>query len=268
MLAFEITLPAQQEDAVTALLWELGTAGVEVRPGPTPEQLVLLAYFEERPDLEGRLGGLRWRAVDVPEVDWVARFREGFRAFQAGGFRIVPEWDAAAVGARTLVVDPGRAFGTGTHESTRLCLAALEALAAERPLGRVLDVGTGTGLLAIAALRLGADLAVGLDHDADALVSARRHARLNGVRLHLVQGDGAGPIAAARFDVVLANLSEPLLRAHREELAAAVRPGASLVLAGLLAADAESLAAAYARYGRVTVSHDGEWAGLLVRREA
>jgi ribosomal protein L11 methyltransferase len=79
--------------------------------------------------------------VPVPDVDWVARFRDGFRALRSGRFLIAPAWAAPEPSPDVLLVDPGRAFGTGTHETTRLCLAALEELARLRPLGRTLDLG-------------------------------------------------------------------------------------------------------------------------------
>ena len=109
---------------------------------------MLLAYFPGPADVAEALRALpsaRLEPIAVPDVDWVASFREGFRAFDVGGFRVVPAWEPAPAGARVLRVDPARAFGTGTHETTRLCLLALEGLAAERPLGRVLDLGAGTG---------------------------------------------------------------------------------------------------------------------------
>jgi ribosomal protein L11 methyltransferase len=163
------------------------------------------------------------------------------------------------------VVDPGRAFGTGTHETTRLCLAAIEALSEAGPLGRVLDVGTGTGLLALAAARKGAGGVVGVDNDPEAIGSAAQHARLNAVELRLVQGDGARPFAAHSFDLVVANLTAPLLLAQSEALAAVVRPGGTVVLSGLLVEDVGQVQAAYRPLGAVTTATDGEWASLRVR---
>jgi ribosomal protein L11 methyltransferase len=266
MKAYEVRVAEGQEDAVTAALWECGTAGVEHRGA------VLLAYFEERSGLESEiraaLDGAEVREVPVPDVDWVARFREGFRPFRAGGFEIVPVWEGRDAGDDVLVVDPGRAFGTGTHETTRLCLGAIESLAVEGPLGRVLDVGTGTGLLALAAARRGARAVIGVDNDPEALASAARHARLNGVDLHLVQGDGAVPFAAGGCDLVLANLTAPLLLAQRPALGAAVRPGGAVVLSGLLVEDEPAVRAAYESLGPVAARLDGEWASLLVRAAA
>lgn len=195
----------------------------------------------------------------------MARFRENFTAFAAPPFRVVPEWSDEAPGPRTLVVSPGRAFGTGTHETTRLCLAALAGLAAERPLGRVLDVGAGTGLLALGALRLGATSAVATDNDPECRESCRLHATLNGLPLHVVQADGARPFHRGRFDLVLANLMAPWLLERREELCARVRPEGVLVLSGLLAADVAEVSAAYAAHGALEVRRDGEWAAIVVR---
>jgi ribosomal protein L11 methyltransferase len=259
-------VPQGQEELATAVLWECGTAGVEERGA------VLLAYFEERAGLEeelrAALGGGEVQEVPVPEVDWVARFREGFRALRAGGFEIVPEWEAGEARSDRLIVDPGRAFGTGTHETTRLCLGAIEALAAEGALGRALDVGTGTGLLALAAARRGADLVVGVDNDPEAVASAARHARLNAVDLRLVLGDGAAAFRARSFDLVLANLTAPLLLAQREALAAVVRPGGTVVLSGLLLDDEPAVRAAYDGLGAAAPARDGEWASLVIRAGA
>ena len=264
MRAFEVEVAGGQEDLVTAELWERGTAGIEAREG------VLLAYFEERAglaeELRAALPGVEVREVAVPVVDWVARFREGFRAFRAGGFEILPVWESSGSEARdgVLLVDPGRAFGTGTHETTRLCLAAIESLAQRGPLGRALDVGTGTGLLALAAARRGAARVVGVDNDPEALASAARHAALNGVELALVQGDGARAFAPRSFDLILANLMAPLLLAQRDALRAVVRPGGWLVLSGLLVGDVPEVREAYAALGSPTVATDGEWAALMV----
>jgi ribosomal protein L11 methyltransferase len=202
-------------------------------------------------------------------VDWVARVREGFRPFSAGSFRIVPAWDAsapAAAGERVIVVEPGLAFGTGTHESTRLCLAALEERARARPLGRVLDVGTGSGILSVAAARLGAASVVAIELDDEAWPVARRHAELNRCPIRLLRGDGARAVRPAAFDVVLANITAPLLAERAEELAGATRGHGALILSGLLVADLPSVRAAYAAVGEIDVRVDGEWAALVVHR--
>jgi ribosomal protein L11 methyltransferase len=277
--AFEVTVPARQEDLATALLWECGTTGIEVRKAARG-RATLLAYFPAgrglTARLRARLGGLRGprlRAVPVPRVDWVARFRRGFRPFDVGGFSVVPVWLArdarpAVAPLLRIVVDPGRAFGTGTHASTRLCLRAREELARERPLGRVVDLGAGTGILSIAAARLGARSVTAVEVDPEAVASARRHARLNDVRLRVVEGDLARPLRGRRFDLVLANLTAPLLCHRAAEVLALAAPGARLVLSGALAGNVPALRRAYGRQGRISTRRDGEWAALLVRSGA
>jgi ribosomal protein L11 methyltransferase len=204
--------------------------------------------------------------VRVPVVDWVARFRESFRAFRAGSFEVAPVWDVP--GGRNpsdpnlLIVDPGRAFGTGTHETTRLCLEAIEAEGARGQIRRVLDVGTGTGLLAVAAAKRGATLVAGVDNDPEATAAARRHAALNEVALHVVQGDGGAPFQPSAFDLVLANLMAPLLIERRRELTALVARGGALVVSGLLESDVAEVSAAYETCGAPFVRTDGEWAAL------
>lgn len=274
MSAFRVTVPAADEDVATALLWEAGTLGIQVDFAGA--ETVLLAYFARGAATADsilvaldRLPAARIEDAAVPEVDWVARFRESFRSFHAGSFHIVPAWAPGEPGdGRRLVVDPGQAFGTGTHESTRLCLAALQDLCAARLPRRVLDVGTGSGILAIAARLLGAATAVGIEIDADALPAAREHAALNGVAVHFVRGDGARAVAGGAFDIVLANIAAPLLVERPGELAGACRPGGDLVLAGILRDDADAVRAAIAPFaaGPVDVRTDGEWAALVARR--
>jgi ribosomal protein L11 methyltransferase len=272
VIAFELTVPAAAEDAATLLLWEHGTAGVEVRAG-AERQTVLVAYFEPASGLEERLRravlavpDARLACTDVPAVDWLARYREGFRSFQAGGFRIAPCWDVPrAASEPLLIVDPGQAFGTGTHESTRLCLDALADLCRPSPPASVLDVGTGSGILAVAAALRGARRVTAVDLDPEAVRCARRHAALNGVVLGLVQADGAQGVRAGAFDLVLANISAPLLRERRDEIVAARSDVGAIVLAGFLADDAHALARAYAGAGKVERRDEGEWAALVVR---
>jgi ribosomal protein L11 methyltransferase len=164
-----------------------------------------------------------------------------------------------------LIVDPGQAFGTGTHESTRLCLDALAALCTPAPPASVLDVGTGSGILAVAAALRGARRVFGIDVDPEALRCARRHAALNRVALGFVLADGARAVRPGAFDLVLANISAALLHEARQELVAARAPGGTLVLSGFLTEDADRLADAYAEAGTVEHREDGEWSALVVR---
>lgn len=258
-------MPAADEDVATALLWEAGTSGLEVRS--TPEGSVLLAYFPGPADVAEALRPLpsaRLESIPVPEVDWVESFRASFRGFDVGGFRIVPAWEPPAEGTLVLRVDPARAFGTGTHETTRLCLLALERLARERPLGRVLDLGAGTGILTVAAARLGATWAAATDLDPDAIDSIRNHTQLNQVQVAVVRADGGQCFRPRSFDVVLANLTARLLVERASEIAALLAPRGRLVLSGLLAKELEEVETTYRAFPLLGRPVAGEWAALVL----
>jgi ribosomal protein L11 methyltransferase len=266
----------EDEDLASTILWEMGTSGIEVRTAAG--ETVLSAYFPAGAVPIAALArafsavpGARVEPAELVVVDWTARFKESFRAFSAGSFRIVPVWEADSTDddGRRILVDPGQAFGTGTHESTRLSLAALESIFAARSPRRVLDVGAGSGILSIAAGILGAQRVVAVEIDPDALVPAREHAAFNGARVEFVRGDGARCVRPASFDVVVANISAPLLTARAAELAEPCRPGGDLVLAGLLRHDVAEVRAAYEPFAAaIAVRLEGEWASLLVRRSA
>jgi ribosomal protein L11 methyltransferase len=233
---------------------------------PSDEVVALLAYFGDDVDpdaLRRRLTFAEIAETAVPDVDWVARVRAGFRTFRVGGFAIGPPWEVREPTPDRLVVDPGRAFGTGTHETTRLCLLALEDTSRRRPLGAVIDVGAGTGLLAVAAVRLGARLVVAVDVDPEATASSRSHARLNGTPFHVVRGDGGRSFRPRSFDLVLANLTAPLLVEKAGELSTLLAPGGALVLAGLLDSDRLEVQAAYADHGTPRSLPEGEWVALV-----
>lgn len=271
-IAVRLTIRSDQEDLATGLLWDLEPAGLELQAETSPGELPIVAYFPSRPglvdDVRAHLASLmptKVEEVAVPEVDWAENFRKSFRGFTVGEFQIVPCWEPRPQNAaRLLVVDPGRAFGTGTHETTRLCLQFLDTLSANASLGRVLDVGTGTGILALAALRCGARQAIGTDNDPEAIASAHEHARLNGLHLDLLLSDGVSALLPGTCDVILANLMAPLLIALRDGLAALRAPGGRLVLSGLLATDIPEISAAFGALGRLDVRVDGEWAAVAV----
>jgi ribosomal protein L11 methyltransferase len=255
----------------------MGTAGMQSLPAEGA-RAVVLAYFDDRPGLAEALAaavrGLEAEVVpaEIPEVDWVARVREGFRPFDVGSFRIAPAWDAppgpaAGLRGRVLLVEPGLAFGTGSHESTRLCLGLLERLAGDGALGDVLDVGTGSGVLSVAAARLGARRAAAVEIDPEALPVARRHAELNHAPVRIVRGDGARPFRPAAFDVVVANLSAPLLAERARELVDAARPDGHLILSGLLTEDVYAVRGAFRGVSPVETRAEGAWSALLLRRD-
>ena len=185
-------------------LWERGTSGVHVQPGPAGTVL-LVAYFPTA--RSGRGPSLQSFACGVPNssrppfpmsIGWPVSAKDS--APSTRRVQIVPSWEPVQGGlatGRTLRILPGRAFGTGTHETTRLCLMALQWVAARRPLGRVVDVGSGTGILAVAAALLGARPVTATDIDPEAIESAGLHARMNAVDLHLVRGDGGRSWPAA-----------------------------------------------------------------------
>jgi ribosomal protein L11 methyltransferase len=263
MHAWRVTVAVADEDLATTALWEAGTAGIEV--GAVADgRVALVAYFEGEAPPPALPPGATVEPVAVPEVDWVGRFRESFRSFRVGRFLVAPPWDApSAAWSDVLLVDPGRAFGTGTHETTRLCLGALEDLAARRALGRALDLGSGTALVAIAARRLGASPVVASDLDPEAVASSRTHARLNAQPLHVVRADGGRGFKPRSFDLVVANLMALLLVDRSAEIRSLLAPGGALVLSGLLVEDLAYVRDAFGPCGAAGERRDGEWAALV-----
>ena len=228
MLALGVTLEAAREDEAVAVLWDHGTCGVEVKPAPSGA-VQLLAYFERDPDLEAlrrALPGAEIASVPVPEVDWVARFREGFRAFRVGRFLVTPRWEAGDALGRCAASSIPAAPSARARTRRRGCASRpSRSWPRRRPLGRTLDLGSGTGLLAVAAWRLGAGPVVASDLDPEATAASRLHARLNGAPLQVVRADGGAAFRAGSFDLVLANLMALLLVDRAAEIAALRRTG-------------------------------------------
>jgi ribosomal protein L11 methyltransferase len=178
----------------------------------------------------------------VAEQDWVRLTQSQFDPIPISGrLWIVPSWhEAPDPEAITIVLDPGLAFGTGSHPTTRLCLKWLEANLAGGE--TVLDYGCGSGILAIAAARLGAGKVVGVDIDPQAVGAARDNAERNGVAIDFMLPD---QLRVGVYDVVVANILTNPLKALMPLLAAHVRPGGAIILSGILDAQAEEVMAIY-----------------------
>ncbi len=198
----------------------------------------------------------------VPEQDWVRLTQSQFSPVAiTEHFWIVPTWHEPPAQAQQIIrLDPGLAFGTGTHPTTRMCLGwiagGLPAQAGRSPkLGRVLDYGCGSGILAIGAAKFGAGALDAVDIDEAAVQATRENAQANAVSLQA----GLPSLAQGRYDTVLANILATPLKVLAPLLCAHVAPGGHLVLAGILERQAEELQAAYAPYGllRVTDAQDG-----------
>lgn len=205
----------------------------------------------------------------APE-DWVARSQEGLEPIVAGRFVVHTSAHAVAPppGGRAFRIDASRAFGTGHHATTAGCLAMLDALA-DRTFGNVIDIGTGTGLLAFAGAHLWpAARVTATDIDPVAIDITRENAALNGIDgLRLVAADGAlsdAVTAQAPYDLLVANILAGPLVSMAPEIAAIAAPGATIVLAGLLATQAPQVIAAFANCGACVEATDlrGDWAIL------
>jgi ribosomal protein L11 methyltransferase len=201
--------------------------------------------------------------VHVPEQDWVRLTQSQFAPVEiTPEFWVVPTWHEPPAGARQVIrLDPGLAFGTGTHPTTRMCLRWI-ASRAHIAGKRVLDYGCGSGILAIGAARFGAAEIDAVDIDESAVDATRLNAEANGVQLKA----GLSELARGRYDIVLANILATPLKVLAPLLCEHVAPGGSLVLAGILARQADELKLAYAPYAAldVTDTEDG-WILMTAR---
>ena len=204
--------------------------------------------------------------TEIEDEDWARRSQQALKAVQIGSIIVAPPWDLPAgpagqgdASALLIVIEPSTGFGTGHHATTRLCLKALQQV--ELRGRRVIDVGTGSGVLAIAAAKLGATRVLGLDNDPDAIAAARDNVARNEVEVELRLSDLANddfPVA----DVVLANLTGAALQRGAARLAALAR-GGMLIVSGLLDEEEPAVAAAFAPWSsRLVRDHEDGWSCL------
>ena len=273
MLRLALRVRPEDAEIVLAELLSLAPSGVEETELPDgsieyavygpPGELPVL------PDVRAAAGEALVE-VSTTEVadDWNERWRAFHQPITIGEdrLRVRPPWeDADPAVALEVVVDPGQAFGTGAHHTTRLCLELLLEL---EPRGPLVDVGCGSGVLAIAGARLGWDPVLGLDHERESVAATVDNAAVNGVpeievRLYDLLHDGPVPSAPT----MVANLLRPLLLRIAADGFTGEAPRA-LVASGLLAHEADEIAAAFVPHGFVETDRrlGGEWAALLLRR--
>jgi ribosomal protein L11 methyltransferase len=265
LIRLAVRVRAEQAELVLAELLELAPSGVEesALPGGVVEYAVYGAPGElpELPDLRAAAGGALVE-ISTEEIadDWAERWRDFHRPLVLGDrLTVRPPWEPAAGTALDVVVDPGRAFGTGAHATTRLCL---ELLLEQVAGGAFVDVGCGSGVLAIVAAKLGYAPVIALDYDPAAVQATQANAQANGVRVEALDFD-LRRRQVPDADLVAANVLTGPLRAWA---ASQRRFAPRLILSGLLREEADGVAAAFGARGLCERDRRalGDWSALLM----
>jgi ribosomal protein L11 methyltransferase len=282
----DATAAREASEAIEYGLMEAGAQGTETNERDMPN-VVVSGYFDTAPEIEvirpALLDALRIYSFkpaalidlttrEVPDRDWLAEWKRDWQPVQVGRFIIAPPWSeiteplavASGSSSQQLVIriEPGMAFGTGTHETTRLCLKAIEKYFRG---GSLLDVGTGTGILAMAAAKLFPDAHIeAVDTDTEAVEIARENARLNGVADRITFQAGSVSEQTSSADLVCANLTAPVIVELLPLLLGSTC--GRLVLSGILAEQSELVRSRLLELGmdNFETEQDGEWIALLI----
>jgi ribosomal protein L11 methyltransferase len=275
--AAEVFISAEASEAAEYGLMEAGALGTETRQ--TDANVVVLGYYETRPEIVSVRAALEdalriysfaptslidLNVREIADRDWLAEWKKDWQPVEVGRFIIAPPWSEIAGAADRLVVriEPGMAFGTGTHETTRLCLKAIEKHFRG---GSFLDVGTGTGILAIAAAKMCPDARVeACDTDAAAIEIAEENARLNGVGDQITFRVGTVDEQTQSADLVCANLTAPVIVDLLPSLLGATC--GHLVLSGILDTQIDLVRSRLLDLGATTpeLDQDGEWMAIVI----
>jgi len=278
-LELSVEAPPAAEEAVADVLRRHVRGGVSIEAAEA--SVVVKGYLPADGDLPRRRRALRRQlaALALPsalrsrwlsEQDWAHVWKEFFPVLRVSPRLVVcPTWRSyrPRKGEAVIRLDPGMAFGTGQHPTTLMCLSALEDLL--QPEMDVLDLGTGSGILALAAARLGASSVLALDIDPQAAAVARENVRLNRLEAMVRVEEGRlGEAPTAAFDLAMANISAAVIVEMAPALAGVLRPGGALVVAGFSADSAERVSGALARTGLVVERSlaDGDWRAFIARR--
>lgn len=282
--AIEVEIDRIGETAATTQLWLSGTTGLEVSED-SPATITLRAYFDSKPDVAklrndivrcltlSELSEASLKRLDyiaVADQDWLAEWKKGYEPVEIGNkILICPSWkrDELQNTDRVIVeIDPGMAFGTGTHETTRGCLEMLEKFWRG---GSLLDVGTGTGILAIAAYKLFPESTVkGFDNDPEAIIVADENAEINNVADKIkFKTDTIESYVGGGFDTVLANLTADVITLLAEHFPKVMKPNATLIVSGILQEQGDNVRSTLSKLGykEIDSKPDGEWDTIALR---
>ena len=277
--ALIIEAPLEYREQIEASLCALPTQGYTCWTEADAKRDRHEAYFEDADDADRALNALHMQclATDHPdawnltrtaleETDWANAWKAHFKTEKVSDRIVIhPVWEpyAAQNGEIVIHIDPGMSFGTGRHETTRSCLRMLDTWTAQGNTGSFLDLGCGSGILAIAALKLGLDPIAALDYDPDAVRGTIENQERNSVWEAFVPfvGDVSDLHLPRQFDIVAANILAPVLIEHAQNICNSVKPGGTLILSGILDTQYEQVKAAYTALQIEEVEHlqDGEW---------
>ncbi|HEX2489763.1 MAG TPA: 50S ribosomal protein L11 methyltransferase [Blastocatellia bacterium] len=282
----EVEIARIGETAATTQLWGLNTTGVEIsEDANNPDFVTLRAYFNSAPDTEKlrerilrdlKLIGLPEFALrgitslTVADQDWLAEWKKGYEPIAVGqSLLICPSWrrDQARNSDRIVIeIDPGMAFGTGTHETTRGCLELLEKYWKG---GSLLDVGTGTGILAIAAVKLRpGSRVVGFDLDPEAVEVALENAAINGVADEIeIEVNKLSSYQGQEFDLILANLTADVIIPLSPEFPQVLKPQGALIVSGVLREQTDDVRAALESHNLslIEMMPEGDWMTMALQ---
>ena len=280
----------ESEDALSNLLIEMGSGGVQIEDSNSipDRKVVVTAYFppddmigervsritrllENMQDLDMNVGAGRISLGSLDERNWSEQWKEFFKPLPIGERILVyPSWENVSESPPRdifIQIDPGMAFGTGGHSSTVLSLELLESVLKGGE--KVADVGTGSGILAIAAVKLGAKKVVAIDIDARATAVAKENSRRNGVsgKIHVICGEGLSAVANSKYDVIVSNISSKAILSMIPDLRSYLSADSRLILSGFLKCEVSEIQNELERSDWMILEtrRDEEWAAILAK---
>lgn len=276
---FKITVADNARDALTQKVMDIGCPGVVEEDGR------IIAYFDECLAIKtisdelasfdtvlknaGLDSSLHFEYCLLPDTDWNETWKKSFTPIDAGAFTILPPWEKEDSHRLNLIIDPGMAFGTGHHETTRRCLMIIERFSGDCGKDCFLDIGTGTGVLAIAASRSGYSHVIGVDTDHLAIDAAHRNVALNSLGNIEIKAGTIDDVEGT-FDFIIANLISETLITIAPQIAGRLKPSGIAALSGMLSGQEDEVITAIGRAGLVVIEtfFDGKWVSVVAKKQA